>query len=252
MYSSVEASKLQPRLRAYLESAQCRGIQFDKKHKCYKVVGADGREVLYAGLIGKLKQLFYPHYKDTRRKSKTQKKGSTAKLGKRIDDEICKVTASKKGQPLKLHQMTTRLLHSLLKEQGHILQAAQVPVQVRPLLRITQADFITLHAESGELHMWELKTGYTPGMYTTTGKGTFKGSHLEDVKCSKYGIWELQRYWTCRALQDAGVPIAQSHVINVYEDTKKKKVVVKVLDNLEWTTRLDTFGVKPQKKRLKT
>lgn len=91
--------------------------------------------------------------------------------------------------------------------------------------------------------MWELKTGYTPGMYTTRGKGTFQGKLLSGIQCTKYGIWELQRYWTERALRDAGIDVACSNVINVYKDTKKGHYVCKIMDNLPWVYKLDASGV---------
>ena len=249
MYSVVPPHKLHESIRAYIDSSVADSIGFDEKNKCYTVKRVDGYQMKYGGLLSKLRSLFYPYYKNSRRSHKTQKKGSNSKLGMRIDDEIRMVTASKrydqrkgKGRIQSFHKMTMRILKEVITERGHVLQCAQLPVMINALDRITQVDFITLNQKTGRLHMWELKTGFTPGMYTTRGKGHFSSSFLEDIQCTKYGIWELQRYWTARALTEVGIDIAESNVINIYEDTKKKKYVVKVLDNLPWTLKLDAFG----------
>lgn len=257
MYTTCpDQEQLHASLRRYLEGDEVSRIGFDSTRKCYTYKRSDGMTISYGGLLSKLRQCFYPFYKDSRRRGKTQKKGSSAKLGSRIDDEVALVTASKlkknkRNKTVAFHKMTVRLVKEIEQTLGHIFQCAQLPVRIRALERITQADFLTLDPATGKLHMWELKTGYTPGMYTTKGKGVFASSYLKGVKCTKYGIWELQRYWTTRALIEAGLEIAESHVINIYEDTKKKRLVVNIMDNLPWTSNLDEFGVQPSKKRSK-
>jgi len=248
MYSVCARDLLHPSLCAYIESGAADAIGFDKKRKTYNFKRPDGHTMLYGGLVSKLKQLYYPRYKHTKRRTQTQKKGSNAELGTRIDNEIMMVTASKEYPPGKrkkikrFHKMTARIIKEVVEERGHVLQCSQLPVKVEPLSRITQVDFITLDPATGRLHMWELKTGYTPGMYTTKGKGTFQGKQLAGIQCTKYGIWELQRYWTERALREAGIDVAQSNVINIYEDTKKGHLVCKILDNLPWVYNLDACG----------
>ena len=251
MYSIAPEDKLHDSLRAYLSGGYADAIGFNDKRNLYTFRRPDGQEMFYGGLISKLKQLYYPRYKDTKRRKRTQKKGSSADLGTRIDDEMMLITASKtyekskKGTVKSFHKMTVRLVKEIVEERGHVLQCAQLPVIIKPLERITQADFITLNPATGRLHMWELKTGYTPGMYTTRGKGTFQGKHLTGIQCTKYGIWELQRYWTERALREANIDIAESNIINIYEDRKKGTLTVKILDNLPWVYKLDNCGTPP-------
>lgn len=283
MYSIGRREDLHPSLCAYIDSGAADAIGFNEKRKTYTYKRPDGHEMFYGGLVSKLKQLYYPHYKNSKRRKRTQKKGSNAKLGKRIDDEImvsyfskkkkdtfffsflkflsCKmITASKDYKPGKnskiktFHKMTVRLVKELVEDRGHVLQCSQLPVKIDALGRITQADFITLDPSTQRLHMWELKTGYTPGMFTTKGKGTFAGKHLQDIPCTKYGIWELQRYWTERGLREAGLDIAQSNVINIYEDRKKGCLTCKIMDNLPWVYNLDATIQKDNnsdKKKLK-
>lgn len=231
LYSCVGQNAQHESLKSYLQKDFPQNVFFNKRRKMYQY-GKSG----YAGLISALRCNYYPYYRNTKRRKNTKKKGSNKELGKRIDNEVSLIVQGHKKK--KFHAMTEAVMEELNK-RGHILQCAQLPVYIKKFKRITQADFITLNKTTGRLHMWELKTGYTPGMYTTRGKGHFLGP-LKGVKCNKYGIWELQRYWTARALKEAGLEISASNVIQVYRDTSKKKYVVKVLDNLEWLQKFES------------
>ena len=230
MYAAIDAKSQHESLKSYISKGFPDDVSFNKQRKMYSYGNS-----LYGGLLRPLKRTYYPYYKDSKRRKRTHKKGSTSKLGIRVDDEITMIVAGK--PPKKFHAMTDAVMKQI-NEMGHVLQCAQLPVYVKEFKKITQADFITLDPSTNRLHMWELKTGFTPGMYTTRGKGHFS-KELSGVKCTKYGIWELQRYWTHRSLQEAGLEVAASNVIQVYKDTKKKKFVVKVLDNLPWLKKLD-------------
>lgn len=97
MYSVCDASALHQSLAAYLESGAADAIGFDEKHKTYTFKRPDGKSMLFGGLVSKLKQLYYPKYKQSKRRKKTLKKGSDAELGKRIDREIMMMCDTPQG-----------------------------------------------------------------------------------------------------------------------------------------------------------
>ena len=236
MFSRVSTG-LHPSLEIHLKSKFCTTFRYDKKKKRYAYVPNGGNmEWHCAGLVSAIKNRYHKKYKNSKRHRVTYKKGSTSKIGITVDRQLQKVVGMDGKRPKRLHAMTRELL-DWLEARGHTFQAAQVPVQVKKFYRATQADLITMN-QNGDLVMWEVKTGYTPGMYTTRGKPHFNAP-LQNIICTKAGIWELQRYWTARSLRESGVQIVHSYVLNIYKDTKKDQLIVKCMDNAAWCTLLD-------------
>lgn len=241
MYSVVQQPH--PSLAAHLSSVEVKSAHFANGKYQYSMSG--GTRVSCGGLLQMLKGRFYSHYRNTRRKGrKTQKKGSSKKLGSRVDDDmklaICDALGGievgeskpKRYKTRKYHPLSMALLNHL-HESGHALQAAQVPVVIPGVFKMTQADLITQDRATGQLHLWEVKTGFPVGGFTKQGKLT--GT---DVDCTKYNIWQLQLHYTRKSLEAAGVDIANSSVIQVYKDSTQKQPVVKVHPSKEWTNQL--------------
>jgi hypothetical protein len=221
----------------YLKGPFCSQVRFNSSARKYALERA-GASMLFAGLLSQLKWHFYPHYREnrSRRKRGTHVKGSNSAQGKRVDAQICSIVALGGKRPSgkrKLNRLTVALLN-YWADNGHQLQAGQIPAEVSPWDRITQADVITMHTRTGRLWMWEVKTGAPVGFYRKQGK--FKAP-LNDVDCTKRNIWELQRHYTVQALIDAGVHISESRVIQVHEDRRNAggEPVVKVHKPPIWT-----------------
>jgi len=219
MYFTRE--KCAPAIGKYLKHDIISTISFDKKKKSYtvKIRGQLGKR---PGIHRTLKQRHYPRYKHSKRRQKTNKKGSSIIQGKSIDHQLNQfISCGKKP--------THRMVKHLIKHWytiGHTLEAAQLPVYIKELDCITQADIITSDKE-GRLWMFEVKSGYPPG--GSRKKGSLKGIKPA-VPNTVYNHWELQRYYTTKGLQNLGLPIHDSRVIHVYDEHDKKldKKVVKV------------------------
>lgn len=245
MYSVIRDPH--PLLALHLASEEVRTAHFADRRYHYTTCG--GTRVACGGLLQLVKNRFYSHYKNTRRRyRKTQKKGSSKKIGSKVDDDVkhaitdvlggvqvgddTRDTKKRRYKTYKYHPLSKALL-SHIHEMGHSLEAAQVPVVIPGVFKMTQADLITRNKE-GNLHLWEVKTGFPVGGYTKQGKlcGT-------DVDCTKYNIWQLQLHYTRKALESAGVDIADASVIQVYKDSTQTQPVVKVHpEKTEWTNRL--------------
>lgn len=187
----------------------------------------------YGGVLSKLKKMYYPHWERKkghhRRKGAAPKlrKGSTAAQGKAVDKQLTDYVASgKKPRNAHAKALVEYFLHAKMRPV-----AAQVPVYVEMLDRITQADLI-VENEYGQLLMFEIKSGYN----RTQKQGDLKG--LPGVPCRQNEIWELQRHYTHKGLVEGGLPIIGSHVVNVYNEgtvitVKKRKVPQWALERLK-------------------
>jgi hypothetical protein len=178
------------------------------------VIVKSGRPQVCGGLTRLLRARFFAHYKDNRskRNHKTVRvKGSSAAQGCKVDEDIGLYVAGEKT--LKdTHPMACALIEHI-ESLGHTMQAAQVPVEVEPW-RVTQADWLTRDSETGELWLWEVKTGYPVGLHRKQKQ--FTGAHA-GVDCTKLNQWHLQLLYTKRALEAAGVKVAHSRVIQIHE-----------------------------------
>lgn len=195
----------------YLTRPDIQQIDFDPARKMY----TDGTGRYYGGLLSKLRSMYYPYWerkrKNYRKKGKVvARKASSITEGKSIDKQITEYVRSGKRPKSNM----ARALIAYLEEQcNHRLVAAQVPLFALNGTRITQADLI-VQDKQGSLLMIELKCGYN----RTQKQGDLKG--LPGVPCRQNEIWELQRHFTHKGLEESGLPLIGSHVINVYKEGK--------------------------------
>lgn len=217
------------RLKTYLKSPQVFSIQFVDDNGKQPYYTMNGKR--HSGLHSKLKATYYPNYERKKRRfSKSihrAKKASSKELGKTIDRQI--VLYIKKPEKKPRNPLARALVEYWLKIE-HSIQAAQVPVYIKELNCVTQADVIT-EDKFGRLWMWEVKSGYNRAQK----QGFLLGFGKEEVPNKDTNHWELQRHFTHKGLVDGGLPLFASHVINVYQngdeiEVKKRKVPKWVLN----------------------
>ncbi len=220
------AKKLHPSLQQHLLSPFTRSVRHNEAGvdgRGYVVTKA-GRSQVCGGLTRLLRARYYSHYKDNRSKRNYKKvaiKGSSAAQGIKVDDDIGQYVAGNKTLD-KLHPMARALIEHV-EAAGHVMQAAQVPVEVENG-RVTQSDLITQNTRTGELWLWEGKTGAPTGLHRKQG---FFNGRYNTVPCTKLNQWHLQLMYTRRALESAGVRIAHSRVIQIYEKKDMDKTKTK-------------------------
>lgn len=238
----VVASKLHPSLNAYVKSKSYRDITFDNKRKCYRV-GKASRP----GLHRTLKRRFYPAYKRTRRRRTTLKKGSTKKVGSRVDAELAAAIATQGKGTKKMHRLTRALLEFFTRD-GHRIEASQVPVVIPGLRCATQADIFTSKvnpiSRRRELWLWEVKTGYAPGLTTkrktstgTTRKLRAPHSKGDDTLLNHF---YLQAHYTAEGFRCyAKMRVDQVRVVQVYQEGtgKQRRFKVQVRPLPAWIKR---------------
>lgn len=197
------------------------------------------------GLLTLLERRFYPHYKTNRSRRnhrQTNIVGASSALGKTVDRQLAAWTEAPLQKPARKRNPLVEALIRHLQDAGHTPQAAQLPVVVedsRPLMRMTQADLITRDG-FGQLCLWEVKSGFPVGLFRKQGailSPAPKGGG-EPIACTKLNIWHLQLHFTRRALEAAGLEIAQANVIQVYKTRDQAAPVVKVYPQPEWVRRI--------------
>jgi hypothetical protein len=208
-----------------------------------------GARVQTGGLNTWLRAAFYPRYNDRKRKRsrKTKLCGSSKKRGIRVDHEFVGIVASGGAPPRQLTSdaMTRQLWSHIVGGLGHAVEAAQLPVEVPHAQRMTQADLITRDPATGRLWLWEIKTGYPIGATRKQGHLPVRNSRTGDyVDCTKFNIWQLQLHYTRQALEAAGVPIAESRVLQVYVPDRNQRHRYEVVEHTppEWTKGLPPPG----------
>jgi hypothetical protein len=256
LFTALRAG-LDPALHAYLQSGVPQSARFDVAHGAY-TYARGGRQITCGGLVNTLRARYYPKYKDNRSKRKwktTKVKGSTSAQGKMVDRQIaqsiilCDPSAppgGKKKKVKKLNPMTVALLDYWRATLGHVLQAAQVPVELpNGWFKLTQADLITRDPATGRLWLYEVKTGMPLGFFRRQKEqSTFSGPELAtaNVECTKLNIWHLQLHYTRLALLTAGVPIFDARVVQIYQE-EGKGLVLKVHEPPQWI--LDRIPLPP-------
>lgn len=233
MYSLAPKATLNPKIVEYIAGNEAATIGYDNTAKCY-VCASEGT---FGGLLSALKKYYYPAYPHTRRKHwKTQKMSSTKAQGITVDKQIARWTKNPAIEPV--HIMAKALV-AHFKKIGHIPQVAQLPVNVSwPMwgTRYTQADLITADSKTGELTVWEIKTGAPPG--GSIKKGVL--NHAPKVPNTIFNHWQLQCHYTATGLIRAGLPIVAHNIIQVYMTKKDDniKIHVKVRPPEKWTAYL--------------
>jgi len=216
-------------LQAYLRQPDTQSIHYDAKDGCFHFKER-GVAFKTGGIHTYLQRTFYPHI-TTSSRQRRRGGGSSREIGSRIDAELVRLCGSPKDcavhcqgscpAPLAgtgvatgkgYHRFTIALvehLHGL----GHRLVKAQVPVRIRRIARVTQADLITADSQ-GRLWMFEVKSGGSPML--NRGNGVLQGPLKQrGIPCSMAAQWDLQRQYTHQALVAEGIPIYASRVIRV-------------------------------------
>lgn len=178
-----------------------------------------------------------------RRWRTTKVKGSTSAVGKRVDAELVDYLAPLAGpkKPLTRHKFTVKLIHLWTVEMKHTLQACQLPMLLEGQHNaMTQADVITRDERTGELWLWEVKTGMPVSLHRVNKAAPNMRGVLSDVPCTKFNAWHLQLQLTRKACVAAGIPIAHSRVVQIFERKSKGSTVLEVKQHLPpvWTASL--------------
>jgi len=213
---AVNQSELQvPRaLRAYGAEPWLKTVRIDPKTGGYRYKRY-GLEQSRGGLLRELRRRFYDHYRENEVPSGRglrAGKGSTKERGCMIDRQM--LAAVRTGKKPPRQSRYTKALMDYWAKGHHILVAAQLPVEVPGWNRFTQADVITRNPMTGETWLWEVKSGMPPDW--NFFQGNF-AAPLQEVACTRAGMWQLQLHYTRCAVEAAGIPIDGSAVIQVYE-----------------------------------
>lgn len=233
--TSLDPYSLHPLLNQYIQLDAVKSAHFNDKDGRYHYT-KHGQRVACGGLVETLKYRFCPHYKDNRSKRnwKSNVRGSSKEQGKKIDNQLLEYVRTGKA-PKRAHKMTKSLLHYWIKEKKHTLQASQLPVEIEGgWNKMTQADIITRDESTGDLYLWEVKTGFPVGGFRQ--QDNFKAP-LADVKCTKYNIWQLQLHYTRQALEQKGLRFKEANVIQIYEKKKEKELIIKIHPQEDWLSR---------------
>lgn len=228
LFQAAPADRLHPSLRQYLASPFAQSVRLNDSHSPdggsggYVVTNA-GRPQVCGGLTRLLRARYYPNYIDNRSKRgrRVLIKGSSIEQGNQVDADVASYIAGHKTVD-SVHPMARALIERF-EGNGHIFQAAQVPVSVE-MGRITQADFITLDTRTNKLWLIEQKSGHPVGLHTK--QGVFERTY-RNVDNTKLNQWHLQLLYTKRSLIAAGVNIAESRVVQIYEKKKKRATAQK-------------------------
>lgn len=217
---------IHPLITAYLETPFVKSVALVGRGTRRGFTSNIGRR---PGIHSTLRKRFFKRYVNSKRSRKTNKRGSSRKIGTAVDKAITKYVKTGK---LPRGRMARRLILHWTTVLGHIVEATQLPVYVKKLNCITQADVITKNAK-GELFMWEVKTGYPPGGYRK--KGVLTGTKIPSTK---YNHWELQRLFTWTGL--AGplqICRENTYVIQAYENHigDEATMCIKAHARPEWT-----------------
>lgn len=238
-FYSVTPNHLHHALDSYVKnSIVVKTARFNALEGKYCYARGGGPEVMCGGLLTTLRSHFYPHYKDNRSKRRwkhTRVRGSSASKGKQVDRDVVMYTQTRQVHP-SCSPFAVKLFE-YWRDLRHVPQAAQLPVEIPSWYKLTQADFITMDPD-GRLWLWEIKTGAPVGGFRQ--QGNLRGLTTE-VKCTKYNIWQLQLHYTRRALEVAGIPIAESRIIQIYQE-RGGNFIIKVHVPAEWTKKLPSFS----------
>lgn len=251
---------LDSRVKEYLDKRVISTFSLKKVGKTteYKYLKKGSMTTCY-GLLSKVKKVFYPDFDPyastasggVKKRIYTRsalRAGSTRKEGERVDNEIALWTERGGGPPDKKWHKLTKKLVSTLHAQGHVPQAAQVPVVFfnweHPFGRATCADLITKDA-GGRLCLWEVKTGM-PVMQRAK-KAFFrhvKDAHGNLIPCTTKDMWQFQLHFTEKGLIDGGMPIESSRIIMVCKSKEKKEqkqwgIMTEQYPKAQWIKTLD-------------
>ena len=231
MFAAVEKAKLHPSLQAYIEGEFVKTFRLTNRKFTFCVNGVRHR---VGGIHRKLQARFYPIFNRGKRSRGVQKKSSSRKLGNGCDAGVFKYIATGK----KPRQAMARALIVHIEETlKHTLQVAQLPVRIPELFCASQIDLMTMDAD-GELHLWEVKTGYPKKWKKDNGFIR----RMPKVRNCSANHWELQRhYYALGLMRDVELKMKNTHVVNVFKECKQKQTsyCVQARKKPTWTKELD-------------
>lgn len=218
MFTHAKHDTLEPSLKKHLTSHFAVNASHSAESGCYTFSEPSNPHlrIHVGGLIGKARKLHYPHHKRSTRKRKyaTHAKGSTAKQGVSVHEQLRDSLTGKAPR----HRMARAILE-YWAERGETLQACEVPVWVEQLRCATQADCIT-RDKHGQLVLYEIKTGYPIGGFTK--QGVLRGvPGRNGIPNTVMNHWQLQLRYTQLALVQSGVAIARACVLQIHDYKKK-------------------------------
>lgn len=232
-------------LRDYLDIDFIAQAKFSKASDTYTTI-EHGMYHQYYGLKSWLKRRYYPNHTHSVRKFKKghvfQIQGSSAQRGTMVDRQLSyyivdqtragKKRRKKSGPRKRPWDPLTLAIIRYFKCKGHVIVATQVPVLLRRIKRMTEADVLTVDVD-GKLYMWEIKTA---GVALTRGKTSFEPP-IESVPCNKVNQWELQRLYTHRGMVEEGLNLHKSHVLHAC--MKHGRPCVRAMPHPKWLKRLE-------------
>lgn len=241
MHTVRDADNVPKVLCTYLDKEIFKNMSRSSVNERYQTI-VRGKYSDFGGLRKWLERRYYPHYTPSKRrfqKGKTYKvKASSDVRGKRVDRELSqhifdqtavgkkrrKRNGPRKRKPDKLTQGILRFWRA----KGHVPVASQVPVELKRIGRMTEADVVTVDPK-GQLYMWEVKTC---GVGIKQHKGEFKAPY-DSVPCTLPNQWELQRHYTHQGMVQGGLPLTRSFVLHATE-LRNGHTSIRAMPNAKW------------------
>ena len=215
--ATVDEKYILPELKEYLNREETRNMRFDRDNDAFIHVDPCTRITQHCyGIKSWIWKNFVPRgTKMPERSKNTVKLGSNAQKGSRTDRVVMQTVRANGKAPENLDCYSQRLLLHFAKHKWR-LQAAQVPVFMKRINRVTQSDLVTLSKTKDSLIVWEVKTGYPPGAHRSVAKFKVKG--LDRVGVTPLNLWYLQLLYTMVGLKAQGLPVKDAFVIQVWEE----------------------------------
>lgn len=220
MYAKVDEEYLNKDLKQYLDRYEIRHTSYDKEKRKFKMSFQNGQVEYCGGVHNFIKKEHIPASarKIKQRRYKTAKRGSSAFIGSKVDDDVM-VYVKANGKRETRENMYTKALLDFLEKFKYPIQAAQVPVQLPAVGKITTADLITLDPKGKHLVLFEVKTGYP-----VLQRGKYMFPPLNDVNAHRQNEAHLQVLYTRIGFNFAGLPIKEHYVLRVYQENDDMKV----------------------------
>lgn len=238
------SSQCHPKLSLYLKRPDIRDVHHDPSTGRWTgSVDSSGHPWNTGGIHTYIQSRFIPQEAQgaPRRTYRTVKLGSSKATGIATDKAICRAVGANGAIPSRCNMYAKAAL-TYLRNHNYVLQAAQVPVLLRHIDRITSADLITLNPLKTGLVLWEIKTGWPKNRRSPPQMN----APLHHVKATRQNAWQLQLLYSHNALKSAGLPILASYVLLIYREQPKNgqaRVVTKRIRLKKWAIDFANGGV---------
>lgn len=216
IFGTVSEESLHPALREYFARPDVRSVCYDEAQRRFAMVTQDGATLHCGGIHRFIKHKHFPRGMKpiTRRTYSTHKKGSSRQIGTAVDNAVMVCVQADGARPKRINKYA-KTLFDFLDTTQYTLQASQVPVYLPGVDRITTADLITLTPDMKSLAVFEIKTGFP-----VNRQGVYMKEPLQNVRATATNAWQLQVAYTALALQNAGLPVTEWHVLSIYHEKK--------------------------------